>query len=82
MIFATGGGVNLPSISTVQRTAGGSNEKIQIALQDPSGMMTAIANKTIRTSAGTIVQIAVEQSRRVTKSEFAQNMTETQGRVL
>lgn len=49
---------------------GGSNDVVTLTLQDDSGRMADIANQQIRTSAGTIVNIAVQQSRRAVKADM------------
>jgi len=49
---------------------GGSHDVVTLTLQDDSGRMADIANQQIRTSAGTIINVAVQQSRRAVKADM------------
>jgi len=50
--------------------AGSSHDTVTLTLQDDSGRMADIANQQIKTSAGTIVNVAVQQSRRAVKADM------------
>ena len=54
---------------------GGSSDVVKIVLQDDSGRMASIADQQIQTRSGTIVQVAVDQS----KSQILPTVAEYQG---
>lgn len=61
---------------------GGGQETINLVLQDDSGRMAEIADQRIQTSSGTIVRVAVQQSRKAIKGDMPGLMANAQARSL
>lgn len=61
---------------------GGGQETINVVLQDDSGRMAEIADQRIQTSSGTIVRVAVQQSRKAIKGDMPGLMANAQARSL
>lgn len=64
----------------VQQAAKSGTETIHVVLQDDSGRMAEIADQRIQTSAGTIVQVSVQQSVKTVKQQMPGLMANAQAR--
>lgn len=65
---------------TVAAKGGGSNDTVRLVLQDDSGRMAEVADSRIQTHSGTIVQIAVEKSQKVTQKNMSGYIAQAQTR--
>lgn len=60
----------------------GGTETVNVVLRDDSGRMAEIADQRIQTASGTIVQVSVAQSQKMTRSAMPSLVTDTQIRSL
>lgn len=67
---------------TVQQGGRGSNDTVNIMLQDDSGRMASVADQRIRTASGTIVKVATESSFRAVKTNMSSLINDAQARGL
>jgi hypothetical protein len=75
-----GGKVPVTISSPTVQQGKSSRDVVELRLADDSGRMAEIADQQIRTSSGTIVKIAVDQSYKAVKSNMGGLMTDTQSR--
>lgn len=75
-----GGKVPVTISSPTVQQGKSSRDVVELRLSDDSGRMADIADQQIRTSSGTIVKVAVDQSYKTVKASMAGLMTDTQSR--
>lgn len=64
------------------KSRGSSQDRVDIVLNDPSGMMAGIADRVIQSRAGTIVRLAVQKSQAVTRANMGNLIAEGQNKQL
>jgi hypothetical protein len=88
MKLADGGAVNarrlqaprLPQMQNLAARGAGGGETIRLVLRDDSGRMAEIADQRIKTSAGTIIQVSVQQSTQAVKQQMPALIANAQAR--